>query len=80
MVATLKQKPCNEGWKYDHTKIFPTITSEVAQLPIPVLLLSISVLFQNDWVCEEDYKPMLIHTFFWVGNILGCFVWGLTTD
>ena len=29
IVAMLKQKPCNQGWKYDHTKIFPTITSEV---------------------------------------------------
>ena len=45
-----------------------------------LLLAIISVLSQNDWVCDEDYKPMLIHTFFWVGNILGCFLWGLTTD
>ena len=79
MLSTLKQKPCYQGWKYDHTKIFPTITSEVAS-PLILLLAIISVLSQNDWVCEEDYKSMLIHTFFWVGNILGCFLWGFTTD
>ena len=32
------------------------------------------------WVCEEDYKPMLIHTVFWIGNTIGCFIWGFTND
>jgi hypothetical protein len=35
---------------------------------------------QNDWVCEEDYKPMLIHTVFWIGNTIGCLIWGFTND
>jgi hypothetical protein len=35
---------------------------------------------ENNWVCEEDYKPMLIHTVFWIGNIVGCFIWGFTND
>ena len=77
MMAKLKQTPCNQSWNFDHTKIFPTITSEVLKL---IQSICITVLPQNNWVCDEDYKPMLIHTFFWVGNILGCFLWGLTTD
>jgi len=35
---------------------------------------------ENDWVCDEDFKPMLIHTVFWVGNTIGCFLWGITND
>ena len=35
---------------------------------------------QNDWVCEDDYKPTMIHTVFWVGNTIGCFLWGFTND
>jgi len=35
---------------------------------------------ESDWVCEEDYKPMLIHTVFWIGNTIGCFIWGFTND
>ena len=35
---------------------------------------------ESNWVCEEDYKPMLVHTVFWIGNIIGCFVWGFTND
>jgi len=53
---------CDQGWSYDHSLVFNTITSE------------------NDWVCENDYKPMMIHTIFWVGNTVGCFLWGFTND
>jgi len=35
---------------------------------------------ENDWVCEDDYRPLLIHTVFWVGNTVGCFLWGFTND
>lgn len=35
---------------------------------------------ENNWVCDEDYKPMVIHTVFWAGNIVGCFLWGFTND
>jgi len=35
---------------------------------------------ENDWVCEDDYRPMLIHTVFWVGNTVGCILWGFTND
>jgi len=35
---------------------------------------------ENNWVCEEDYKPMLIHTIFWIGNTVGCLLWGFTND
>jgi len=62
MVEMSPKKSCMQGWKYDHSTVFTTITSE------------------NNWVCEEDYKPMLIQTVFWIGNIIGCFVWGFTND
>merc|ERR1719430_658929 len=61
-VETSPKKSCDNGWTYDHSLVFNTITSE------------------NNWVCEEDYKPMLIQTIFWVGNIIGCFLWGFTND
>jgi len=35
---------------------------------------------ENDWVCEDDYKPTMIQTVFWVGNTIGCFLWGFTND
>jgi len=35
---------------------------------------------QNDWVCDEDWRATMIHTLFWVGNTVGCFVWGFTND
>jgi len=35
---------------------------------------------ENNWVCEDDYKPMLIHTIFWIGNTVGCLLWGFTND
>jgi len=39
-----------------------------------------TIVSQNDWVCEEDWRPMVIQTVFWVGNTVGCFVWGFTND
>ena len=35
---------------------------------------------EEEGLCEDDFKPMLIQTVFWVGNIIGCFVWGFTND
>jgi len=35
---------------------------------------------ENNWVCEDDYRPLVIHTVFWVGNIVGCIFWGFTND
>jgi len=61
-VEKTPHKSCDNGWNYDHSLVFNTITSE------------------NNWVCEDDYKPFLIHTVFWAGNIVGCFVWGFTND
>lgn len=61
-VENSPHKKCDNGWSYDHTLIFPTITSK------------------NDWVCEEDWRPTLIQTVFWIGNTVGCFLWGYTND
>lgn len=62
LVERSPHKTCDQGWEYDHSLVFNTITSE------------------NNWVCEEDYKPMLIQTVFWIGNMFGCFIWGFTND
>jgi len=35
---------------------------------------------QNDWVCEEDWRSTVVHTVFWIGNTVGCFLWGFTND
>lgn len=61
-VEETPHKSCDNGWNYDNSLIFNTITSE------------------NDWVCDEDYKPLIIHTVFWIGNTVGCFIWGFTND
>ena len=37
-------------------------------------------MIQNDWVCDDDYRPLVIHTVFWAGNIVGCVLWGFTND
>lgn len=34
----------------------------------------------SDWVCSEDWKPLFIQTIFWVGNTIGCCLWGFTND
>jgi len=39
-----------------------------------------TIISQNDWVCDDDWKPTFIHTTFWIGNTVGCFVWGFTND
>lgn len=61
-VENVPHKSCDSGWKYDHSLVFNTISSE------------------NDWVCEDDYRPLVIHTVFWVGNTVGCILWGFTND
>ena len=70
---------CDAGWTYDHSLVFNTITSEVS-LNIIIGIIHLLHIPQNDWVCEEDYKPTLIHTVFWIGNTVGCFLWGFTND
>ena len=79
MVEMSPKKSCMQGWQYDHSTVFTTITSEVAFHPLAFKILNLLSL-KNNWVCEEDYKPMLIQTVFWIGNIIGCFVWGFTND
>lgn len=34
----------------------------------------------SDWVCQDDWKPLFIQTIFWVGNTVGCCLWGFTND
>ena len=79
MVEMSPKKSCDQGWTYDHSTVFTTITSEVGVLSM-VFKTKCSSCLQNNWVCEEDFKPMLIQTVFWIGNIIGCFVWGFTND
>lgn len=62
MVEMSPKKTCGQGWNYDHSTVFTTITSE------------------NNWVCDDDYKPMVVKNIFWIGNIIGCIAWGFTND
>ena len=78
-VEKVPQKSCDNGWTYDHSLVFNTITSEVSFWLCTVTLSSF-LITQNNWVCQEDFRPMLIQTVFWVGNTLGCFLWGFTND
>ncbi|KAF0287839.1 Solute carrier family 22 member 23 [Amphibalanus amphitrite] len=34
----------------------------------------------NNWVCEDAWRPFVIHAVFWVGNIFGSWVWGTISD
>ena len=80
LVEGSPHKLCDKGWNYDHRNVFNTITSEVCVLEKEDFFLSTILASQNDWVCKEDYKPMLIHTIFWIGNTVGCLLWGFTND
>ena len=81
LVEGSPHKLCDQGWNFDHRNVFNTITSEVITTVKQFFKLSfIYILVQNNWVCEEDYKPMLIHTIFWIGNTVGCLLWGFTND
>ncbi|XP_043211314.1 solute carrier family 22 member 23-like, partial [Amphibalanus amphitrite] len=35
---------------------------------------------ENNWVCEDAWRPFVIHAVFWVGNIFGSWVWGTISD
>lgn len=35
---------------------------------------------ENDWVCDNAWKIYMIHTFYWVGSILGQLLFGCLTD
>ena len=77
LVEGSAHKTCDQGWIYDHGSVFNTITTEVR---LSQFFDRYNNTSQSDWVCEEDYKPMLIHTVFWIGNTIGCFIWGFTND
>ena len=79
MVEMSPKKTCGQGWNYDHSTVFTTITSEVWYSFKPSLN-TISFFLQNNWVCDDDYKPMVVNNIFWIGNIIGCIAWGFTND
>jgi hypothetical protein len=31
-------------------------------------------------VCEGDDRPAKLNQAFWIGNLFGCFIWGITND
>ncbi len=33
-----------------------------------------------DWVCDEDHRPATLNQAFWIGNVVGCLIWGLSND
>ncbi|XP_042216266.1 organic cation transporter protein-like [Homarus americanus] len=35
---------------------------------------------ENDWVCEEAWRPYMVVTMFWVGNTVGSWLWGFVSD
>ena len=35
---------------------------------------------QNGWMNEEDWKATLVQTIFWMGNIIGTFMLGISND
>jgi len=35
---------------------------------------------QRNWVCDEDDNQASLNQIFWIGNLLGCFLWGLAND
>lgn len=35
---------------------------------------------QSDWVCDAAWQPYLVVSMFWVGNIIGSWVFGVLTD
>ncbi|XP_055930558.1 solute carrier family 22 member 13-like [Argiope bruennichi] len=35
---------------------------------------------ENDWVCENAWRVYVVHTFYWVGSILGQLFFGCLTD
>ncbi|XP_027213389.2 organic cation transporter protein-like [Penaeus vannamei] len=44
---------CTDGWTYNFSLYYPTITSEL------------------DWVCDEDWRPALAQSLFFVGSMVG---------
>ncbi len=43
-------------------------------------MIKARVILQNDWVCDQDYKPNYVEMSFWLGNILGFLLWGYIND
>lgn len=35
---------------------------------------------QNNWINHEDWKATVIQTVFWLGNIIGGLLWGISND
>ncbi|KAK3886203.1 hypothetical protein Pcinc_009622 [Petrolisthes cinctipes] len=53
---------CINGWTYDFSLYYPTITSQL------------------NWVCEEDWKPSLSQSLFFVGAFMASPVLGWASD
>ncbi|XP_037073732.1 organic cation transporter protein-like [Pollicipes pollicipes] len=44
------------------------------------LVCALTYYSQNDWVCNDAWRPFVVHAVFWVGNIVGSWIWGTISD
>jgi len=84
---TCHQYPSNVSGNFS----FLLNTSSLDQLPTPSITCTngweynTTHMFptftsQSDWVCDAAWQPYLVVSLFWVGNMLGSWIFGVLTD
>ncbi|CAG9855191.1 unnamed protein product [Phyllotreta striolata] len=57
-------EPCVSGWKYNNTQSFGFI----------------GIIQELNWVCNDDWKPALGQSVFFIGSVIGSLVLGVIAD
>nr|CAD7573319.1 unnamed protein product [Timema californicum] len=71
--AEINISGCVSGWDYNLTDGFQSIISEASHFPICFCR-------QFDWVGDDDWKPALGQSLFFVGSVLGTLGLGVMAD